>query len=279
MLGDGKLLSKITSPYGWFVEFKLFNQTRDGMAGGTRSTGEGEHQASKSHRQIVLNPNKNRLGTRSDQPEHRHPWSISITKAIEAHRPLPICHSLHTTRSLASATCLHPPFSFLQPSWYVSQPSYMRIKPFIISSISVPSPHSLISNIILRLKNYWLCGSIDFALMADLRDEHGNPIQLTDQHGNPVQLTDEHGNPMHLTGVASTHPITTTTAAPVHDADALKTTGESHLPTSGHGTADQAVHGGAPVAAEPAEGGGGEVHHEKRESSSSSSSVNIEILN
>lgn len=115
--------------------------------------------------------------------------------------------------------------------------------------------------------------------MADLRDEHGNPIQLTDQHGNPVQLTDEHGNPMHLTGVASTHPITTTTAAPVHDADALKTTGESHLPTSGHGTADQAVHGGAPVAAEPAEGGGGEVHHEKRESSSSSSSVNIEILN
>ncbi|XP_059644000.1 late embryogenesis abundant protein-like [Cornus florida] len=40
--------------------------------------------------------------------------------------------------------------------------------------------------------------------MADLRDEHGNPIQLTDQHGNPVQLTDEFGNPMHLTGVAKT---------------------------------------------------------------------------
>ncbi|XP_010526600.1 PREDICTED: late embryogenesis abundant protein-like [Tarenaya hassleriana] len=39
--------------------------------------------------------------------------------------------------------------------------------------------------------------------MADLRDEHGNPIRLTDEHGNPVQLTDEFGNPMHLTGVAT----------------------------------------------------------------------------
>lgn len=40
--------------------------------------------------------------------------------------------------------------------------------------------------------------------MADLRDEHGNPIQLTDQYGHPVQLTDEYGHPMHLTGVATT---------------------------------------------------------------------------
>lgn len=37
--------------------------------------------------------------------------------------------------------------------------------------------------------------------MADIRDQYGNPIQLTDEHGNPVQLTDEHGHPMHLTGV------------------------------------------------------------------------------
>ncbi|KAG6413415.1 hypothetical protein SASPL_126124 [Salvia splendens] len=41
--------------------------------------------------------------------------------------------------------------------------------------------------------------------MADLRDEHGNPIQLADQFGKPVQLTDEHGNPMYITGVATTH--------------------------------------------------------------------------
>ncbi|KAL4347652.1 hypothetical protein GQ457_17G002370 [Hibiscus cannabinus] len=47
--------------------------------------------------------------------------------------------------------------------------------------------------------------------MADLRDEHGNPIQLTDGHGNPVQLTDEHGNPVYVTGVATKHPGTTTT--------------------------------------------------------------------
>ncbi|KAK8613708.1 hypothetical protein V6N13_101465 [Hibiscus sabdariffa] len=45
--------------------------------------------------------------------------------------------------------------------------------------------------------------------MADLRDEHGNPIQLTDGHGNPVQLTDEHGNPVYVTGVATKHPGTT----------------------------------------------------------------------
>lgn len=40
--------------------------------------------------------------------------------------------------------------------------------------------------------------------MADIRDEHGRPIQLTDELGRPVQLTDEHGVPMHLTGVATT---------------------------------------------------------------------------
>lgn len=39
--------------------------------------------------------------------------------------------------------------------------------------------------------------------MADIRDEHGNPIELTDEHGNPVVLTDERGNPMRLTGVAT----------------------------------------------------------------------------
>ncbi|KAF2322866.1 hypothetical protein GH714_031530 [Hevea brasiliensis] len=44
--------------------------------------------------------------------------------------------------------------------------------------------------------------------MADLRDEHGNPIQLTDEHGNPVQLTDEFGNPVHITGVATSKPLT-----------------------------------------------------------------------
>lgn len=44
--------------------------------------------------------------------------------------------------------------------------------------------------------------------MADLRDEHGNPVQLTDGHGNPVQLTDEHGNPMHITGLATKHDTT-----------------------------------------------------------------------
>uniref|UniRef100_A0A2N9IW50 Dehydrin n=1 Tax=Fagus sylvatica TaxID=28930 RepID=A0A2N9IW50_FAGSY len=58
--------------------------------------------------------------------------------------------------------------------------------------------------------------------MADIRDEHGNPIQLTDQHGNTVQLTDEHGNPMHLTGVAMS---TTTVGSEIHGAPGSETTG------------------------------------------------------
>lgn len=53
-----------------------------------------------------------------------------------------------------------------------------------------------------------LFGLVIFRLrMADLRDEHGNPIQLTDAHGNPVRLTDELGNPMHLSGVATTQGV------------------------------------------------------------------------
>ncbi|KAI3774801.1 hypothetical protein L1987_49363 [Smallanthus sonchifolius] len=47
--------------------------------------------------------------------------------------------------------------------------------------------------------------------MADIRDEHGRPIQLTDELGRPVQLTDEHGVPIHLTGVATTTPHGQTT--------------------------------------------------------------------
>ncbi|KAJ9551746.1 hypothetical protein OSB04_015791 [Centaurea solstitialis] len=39
--------------------------------------------------------------------------------------------------------------------------------------------------------------------MADILDEHGNPIQLTDELGRPVKLTDEHGVPIHLTGVVT----------------------------------------------------------------------------
>uniref|UniRef100_A0A803Q9T2 Uncharacterized protein n=1 Tax=Cannabis sativa TaxID=3483 RepID=A0A803Q9T2_CANSA len=45
--------------------------------------------------------------------------------------------------------------------------------------------------------------------MADLLDEHGNPILLTDEQGNPVRLTDEHGNPVHLTGVATSRAAAT----------------------------------------------------------------------
>ncbi|XP_038902144.1 late embryogenesis abundant protein-like isoform X2 [Benincasa hispida] len=55
--------------------------------------------------------------------------------------------------------------------------------------------------------------------MANVRDEHGNPVQLTDERGNPVQLTDEFGNPMHLTGVVATSPskLDSTTTTPAGD--------------------------------------------------------------
>lgn len=46
-------------------------------------------------------------------------------------------------------------------------------------------------------------------MAAHLRDEYGNPVQLTDEHGHPVKLTDEQGNPMQLTGVAFTSSETT----------------------------------------------------------------------
>ncbi|XP_074289638.1 uncharacterized protein LOC141614794 [Silene latifolia] len=39
-------------------------------------------------------------------------------------------------------------------------------------------------------------------MAGNLRDEHGNPIELTDEQGHPVKLTDEHGNPIRLSGVA-----------------------------------------------------------------------------
>lgn len=58
--------------------------------------------------------------------------------------------------------------------------------------------------------------------MAEIRDQYGNPIQLTDENGNPVQLTDEHGHPMHLTGVATTK---------IHDEPDRETTGGTFAST------------------------------------------------
>lgn len=58
--------------------------------------------------------------------------------------------------------------------------------------------------------------------MAEIRDQYGNPVQLTDEHGNPVQLTDEHGHPMHLTGVATTK---------IHDEPDRETTGGTFAST------------------------------------------------
>lgn len=66
--------------------------------------------------------------------------------------------------------------------------------------------------------------------MADIRDEHGNPIELTDELGNPVVLTDEHGNPMRLTGVA-------TKIGPT--LGSLLCSGRDDGPSGGHGDGEQ----------------------------------------
>ncbi|XP_050231774.1 late embryogenesis abundant protein-like [Mercurialis annua] len=44
-------------------------------------------------------------------------------------------------------------------------------------------------------------------MAADLRDEQGNPVQLTDEQGHPVSLTDERGRPVHITGLATSKPL------------------------------------------------------------------------
>ncbi|KAL5788637.1 hypothetical protein ACOSP7_005586 [Xanthoceras sorbifolium] len=67
--------------------------------------------------------------------------------------------------------------------------------------------------------------------MADVRDQYGNPIQLTDEYGNPVQLTDEYGNPMHLSGIATTK--TTTVETPAVYAGAGSAQLHGGAPTSG----------------------------------------------
>ncbi|KAF9684390.1 hypothetical protein SADUNF_Sadunf04G0113400 [Salix dunnii] len=41
-------------------------------------------------------------------------------------------------------------------------------------------------------------------MASTIRDEQGNPIQLTDEHSSPVHLTDEHGNPVQIIGIATT---------------------------------------------------------------------------
>ena len=95
--------------------------------------------------------------------------------------------------------------------------------------------------------------------MAEIRDEYGNPIQLTDEHGNPVQLTDEYGNPMHLTGVAST------TAEPeklaVTDWETAPATQTAAAPGAGEHVLQEQPH-----------------EEVKRSSSSSSGSVSVKSL-
>ncbi|KAI3708086.1 hypothetical protein L2E82_37130 [Cichorium intybus] len=99
--------------------------------------------------------------------------------------------------------------------------------------------------------------------MADICDQHGNPIQLTDELGRPVQLTDEFGRPMHLTGVATTEesgPHTGTTIG-----SDLKTHDTPMIP--------EAVLGGAGVEkAVPGDAEGEKQQFGRSGSSSSSSS-------
>lgn len=108
--------------------------------------------------------------------------------------------------------------------------------------------------------------------MADLIDEHGNPVQLADEHGNPVNLTDEHGNPVHLTGLASKHDSSFGTGV---YAPGSETIGE-YVAAVGVITG-QSVYGTAALATEPPGVYGdptGAQQQLRRSGSSSSSSVN-----
>lgn len=124
--------------------------------------------------------------------------------------------------------------------------------------------------------------------MADIRDKHGNPIQLADQHGKPVQLTDEYGNPVHLTAVATTtggetglaYGGATTAAAGIVHVIGVGGIGMAHKYEEHH-----ALHGTTGLGEA---GMGGQTHeqqhhqqlHEQlhRSGSSSSSSVSLTLI-
>ncbi|KAE8654333.1 Dehydrin DHN1 [Hibiscus syriacus] len=99
--------------------------------------------------------------------------------------------------------------------------------------------------------------------MADLIDEHGNPIQLTDEHGNPVQLTDEHGNPVYVTGVATKHPGTTRTPSGLMGPDTGFAADHPQQKLQRQQKQQQPLHWGV--------SSGGEKIHRSNSSSSSSS--------
>lgn len=103
--------------------------------------------------------------------------------------------------------------------------------------------------------------------MADIRDQAGNPIQLTDELGRPVQLTDEFGRPMHLTGVA------TTEDSGLHAGTTIGSDLKTHDGTHVAPTIPEAVPGGAGAGTAVPCGGEGERREIGRSGSSSSSSV------
>lgn len=109
--------------------------------------------------------------------------------------------------------------------------------------------------------------------MADLRDEYGNPIQLTDEQGCPVQLTDEYGNPVHITGIATKQApeAVTVTHTDVPDTGVFSSVdiqGDAQECKTGEGGDEREQK------EETKDESSGEIH---RSSSSSSSSVRYDI--
>ncbi|XP_011037467.1 PREDICTED: embryogenic cell protein 40-like [Populus euphratica] len=110
-------------------------------------------------------------------------------------------------------------------------------------------------------------------MATTLRDEQGNPIQLTDEYGNQVQLTDEHGNPVQITGIATTKQPPTlgnVSSDQVPVTGLLPSTAMSEDATKGTGIHETGQHGG--VAADQ----GGHKKEEQEEISSTSSSGSSE---
>jgi hypothetical protein len=109
-------------------------------------------------------------------------------------------------------------------------------------------------------------------MAATIRDEQGNPIQLTDEYGNPVQLTDEHGNPVQITGIATTKQPPTlgnVRSDQVPGTGLLSSTAMSEDATKGTDILETGQHGG--FAADQ----GGHKKEEQEEISSTSSSGTV----
>lgn len=99
------------------------------------------------------------------------------------------CFGLSNTRCWNLVTCMS----------HVCSPPPLFL-PFIRPALQ--SKLTLLFTIKIEIEIHHCLGLKKMA--STIRDEQGNPIQLTDEHGSPVHLTDEHGDSVQIIGIATT---------------------------------------------------------------------------